>query len=452
MAAHVLGTADTLAGSLLGNETYEVPGLSRADTIPARRELVSAAIALRQRLRSRGLRSPADIVAQVAERTGIVVGAKREQKQHDYQEAILAVEQLPLGAHSTRLALNAGMRRLELSVPAQLRLWKWQARSSFSRIGEKSFPVLGGVRRSRRLARRLLPLLLVLGATAACGLVSQDGSSGLSIDPGAPSLSKPKAGAAARTPRAKRDAPWAYVLPLDHGVRADRSGQGHFRAPRFHGEHNGLDLLAPVGTPVFSPCDGQVMAGASQSFGRWLHVICPVPDAYMKAGGPRPWASFFYAHLDKTNFVPHKWLSVNREQTLGAVGKSGNASSASVKPHLHLEFIVQKNRRHAMDERHLGRDQSSVAAAEYFATKLASECMAPYGFRAKSKLLRRARRIDPFVALTCLSQQKPNYEKAPSPLASSSFAWSKFYSAKDFDVNLGVEDSLKLARTGFGTH
>jgi hypothetical protein len=94
-----------------------------------------------------------------------------------------------------------------------------------------------------------------------------------------------------------------------------------------------------------------------------------------------------------------------------------------------------------MDERHLGADQSSVTAAEHFASVLNQECMQRYGFDSKSSLIQRARRIDPFIALTCLSDFKPNFKKAPSPLTAASKEWTQFYVAKDFNVNLGVEDS-----------
>src|SRR5690606_28353300 len=157
-------------------------------------------------------------------------------------------------------------------------------------------------------------------------------------------------------------------------------------------------LLAPVGTPTFSPCDGKAMAGVSRSFGNWVHIICPVPEKYMKAGGPQPWASFFYAHLDKLDLAQNEWKEVARGQVMGTVGKTGNARRPNIQPHLHLELIVQKNQRSAMDEGHLGSDQSSVPAADYFADALSTTCMGPYGFEPKSRLLRRARRVDPFVA------------------------------------------------------
>jgi murein DD-endopeptidase MepM/ murein hydrolase activator NlpD len=340
--------------------------------------------------------------------------------------------------------LTAGVCRLSLEIPARVRLWKWRAKHALIQAGEKAFPSLP-LKRTHRVARRILPLLAVLGATVACSLVSKDGSSGKSLALGPmPELSKPKA--APKKEAVNPHAPWHYVLPIDHGIRSDASGQGHFRAPRFHGEHNGLDLLAPVGTPVFSPCEGEAMAGVSRSFGHWVHIICPVPEKYVQKGQAHPWASFFYAHLDKSDLPHNKWVSVQGAQALGQVGKSGNAQGPNVQPHLHLELIVQKNKRTAMDERHVGSDQSSVPAADFFAETLSSECMTPYGFAPKSQLLRRARRLDPFVALTCLSQKKPDFQKPPSPLTEASLAWTRFYVAKDFNVNLGVEDARVTRR------
>lgn len=417
-----------------------------ADTLPVHHEtelLMSPASALRRRLLERGSLSPKprELVAQVASRVCRFHREARSSGQHSLQSLTLALQKSG-GEHPIQMA-HVGLVKLQLLVPARIRLMRWQAVCALREIEEKSMQLVQRPGRARRLARSVLPLGVLLTATVACSLVSKDNGgdgSGFALGP-APELSKPKVSDSA----VRKDAPWTYVLPVDHGVRADTSGQGHFRAPRFHGEHNGLDLLAPVGTPVFSPCDGKAMSGVSRSFGKWIHVICPVPDSYMKKGGPRPWASFFYAHLDSTTLPYNKWVSIEGASTVGAVGKSGNARGPNVQPHLHLELIVQKNRRSAMDERHLGADQSTVHAAEHFAKSLSEECMAPFGFEPKSQLLRRARRIDPFVALTCLSDRKPNYLKAPSPLTEASRDWAQFYVAKDFNVNLGVEDS-RLAR------
>ncbi len=305
------------------------------------------------------------------------------------------------------------------------------------------FDAAGSVRGTFRTALRsaVVALLAVL-LTGACGLVSGEGPNGdeRNLIP-LPELSKKS-----RAERRRPDAPWTYVLPVDHGVREDGSGKGHFRAPRFHGEHNGIDLLAPVGTATFAACEGRAIAGVSRSFGNWVRVICPVPDSYMARGGPRPWASFFYAHLDRVDLPLGEWADVSLGQQVGAVGKTGNARGTNIQPHLHLELIVQTNRRSAMDENHLGNDQSTVGAASYFASSLQRECLEPLGFRPLSSELSRARRIDPFVALTCLGQQKPDFQRPVGEMRRSSLPWDRYYEATNFNVNLGPEDHTLATR------
>ncbi len=292
--------------------------------------------------------------------------------------------------------------------------------------------------------RRALPIGAVVLASVACQFVTGDeGESG--EPPAGPSLEKSKAmppPPKISRERAPKNGPWSYVLPVDHGVRSDKSGMGHFRAPRYHGEHNGIDLLAPVGTPVFAACAGRAMAGASKSFGLWVHLVCPVPKDLASKGSP--YASFFYAHLSKNELPHNQWVRVRKAQSIGAVGKSGNARGDNVQPHLHLELIIQKDRRAAMDERHLGNDQSMVPDAKRFLSALDERCLEPNGFHPKSGALRRARRFDPFVALTCLSGGKPDFERAPRPLDFASNAWSEFYLADGFNVDEGP-DGLLLA-------
>ena len=239
--------------------------------------------------------------------------------------------------------------------------------------------------------------------------------------------------------------PWAYVLPIDHGVRTDESGHGHFRAPRFHGEHNGLDLLAPVGTPVFAACSGLVTAGRSPSFGNWVRVVCPVPKSLTR-GKLKPHASLFYAHLETVAVPEETWSHVRKGERIGSVGKTGNAEDPRVQPHLHLELIIQSSQRAAISERHLGRDQSMVAAAELFFDSLKSRCLTPNGFQARSGRIGRARRADPFLVLTCLSSDKPEYQNAPRTLDSWSRPWSQLYSARAFNVDAGPRAFLLASR------
>jgi murein DD-endopeptidase MepM/ murein hydrolase activator NlpD len=317
------------------------------------------------------------------------------------------------------------MRALEVVAPAWNKI-RPAARSSWTTLQNLEIPV--------SLAR---VLAFSLGAVSlACGLIPRDGGNGEGrftpmFGAPEPELAKYK------NARPERPTPWAYVLPIDHGVRADKSGDGYFRAPRYHGEHNGIDLLAPIGTPVFAACAGRALASTSPSFGHSVQVICPVPTELWTGRGSEPWASFFYAHLKDTALPQGKWVDVARGAPLGNVGKSGNAGGPEVQPHLHLELIVQKNQRAAMDERHNGADQSPSPATNVFAERIAHTCLDPLGFHPKSRLLTRARRVDPFVALTCLSGQKPDFEKAPEPLGFASTEWSRFYTARRFNVNLG---------------
>mgnify|MGYP000868547947 CR=1 FL=1 len=298
-------------------------------------------------------------------------------------------------------------------------------------------PIAGAAQKKLiRSAGRFLPSVLIAGATIACGMISKGDS-----DPGmVPVLMPPSPELAKKAPgKWSRETPWSYVLPVDHGFRRDKSGDGSFRAPRFHGEHNGIDLLAPIGTPTFAACTGKALASVSRSFGNAVQVICPVPEGLWAGRGPEPWVSFFYAHLQQTDLPKGKWIEVERGQRVGTIGKTGNARGAEIQPHLHLELIVQKNMRSAMDERHLGADQSDSPAAAEFAERIHESCLDPAGFRPKSNQLTRARRLDPFVALTCLSGAKPEYEKAPEPLGFASTEWSRIYVARRFNVNRGPE-------------
>ncbi len=344
-------------------------------------------------------------------------------------------------------AAEAGVRQRETfargvvrgasALRGWIRLQRWLTRRGLRRAGKLAASALD--------LRRLLPMLGALIATAACQLVSQDGGSGApdakpnngleGLGAHMPVLSKSRPA----TPPGKKG-PWAYVLPVDHGVRVDDSGKGSFRAPRFHGEHNGIDLLAPVGTPVFAACAGRATSGTSRSFGRWVHLVCPVPDELAESGAPH--ASFFYAHLAESELPEGRWVRVLKAQDVGSIGKTGNAQGEGVEPHLHLELIIQKNQKSAMDERHLGADQSMVTEAQEFVSAIDDLCLEPNGFQSKSGALRRARRIDPFVVLTCLSSKKPAFEPAPKPLEHASSAWSEYYLASSFNVDRGPSVGL----------
>ena len=108
-------------------------------------------------------------------------------------------------------------------------------------------------------------------------------------------------------------------------IREDAKGSGHFGAPR-NGErrHKGLDLVAPVGSPVRAIRGGLVIAtGAHRGLGRYLILE--------HRGGMRS----LYAHLEDVKVGVGG--RIRQGQVIATVGKTGNAKSSVITPHLHLE-------------------------------------------------------------------------------------------------------------------
>lgn len=95
-----------------------------------------------------------------------------------------------------------------------------------------------------------------------------------------------------------------------------------FGVPRGGSHHQGIDLAASAGTPVWATADGTVVvAGKDGRYGKTVLID--------HGGGFRT----RYAHLKKIEVKKGK--RVERGDTIGRVGKSGNASGA----HLHYEVI-----------------------------------------------------------------------------------------------------------------
>jgi murein DD-endopeptidase MepM/ murein hydrolase activator NlpD len=95
-----------------------------------------------------------------------------------------------------------------------------------------------------------------------------------------------------------------------------------FGAPRRGARHQGIDLAAPAGTPVWATASGKVVfAGRDGSYGRT--VVIDHGAGFMTR----------YAHLKKIE--TKKGKRVERGNVIGRVGKSGNASGA----HLHYEVL-----------------------------------------------------------------------------------------------------------------
>ncbi|MFN5882226.1 MAG: M23 family metallopeptidase [Burkholderiales bacterium] len=93
---------------------------------------------------------------------------------------------------------------------------------------------------------------------------------------------------------------------------------GHWQA------HRGIDIPAPIGTPVRATADGTVEGlGVNGGYGRMIRIRHNDRQVTL------------YAHLDE--FAPGLAVGrrVNQSEVIGTVGRTGDATG----PHLHFEFI-----------------------------------------------------------------------------------------------------------------
>lgn len=121
---------------------------------------------------------------------------------------------------------------------------------------------------------------------------------------------------------------WRAVAPVDQRplvIRHDAKGDGRFGAPRSgHRVHRGIDIAAPLGSPVRALRSGRVITATKhRGMGRYVEV----------QHGRR--LRSLYAHLQ--TIAVHPGDRVRQGQVIGTVGKTGNARHAWITPHLHLE-------------------------------------------------------------------------------------------------------------------
>jgi len=113
-------------------------------------------------------------------------------------------------------------------------------------------------------------------------------------------------------------------------IRYDSHGSGHFGAGRKGNRtHKGVDILAPVGTPILAAKSGWGIAGFDKDgYGEYIKI-------YHRAG-----LITLYAHMDTTEIG---WIEkVRQGDIIGYVGKTGNARYGEIAPHLHLEVRRDK--------------------------------------------------------------------------------------------------------------
>lgn len=99
--------------------------------------------------------------------------------------------------------------------------------------------------------------------------------------------------------------------------------------PRSGGRsHEGTDIFAARGTPVYAVADGYVLRTGTNTLGG-IFVFT------IGAGGVR----YYYAHLDRIAEGIEMGTPVTPDTVLGFVGNTGNAESTD--PHLHLGMYAR---------------------------------------------------------------------------------------------------------------
>lgn len=128
-----------------------------------------------------------------------------------------------------------------------------------------------------------------------------------------------------------REPTWAWPVggPSHYTLRQDAYGSGEFGSHRRGARaHNGIDLVAPVGMPIKAANSGLVRYGRKHNgMGIYLEVH------------HRHGFTTLYGHLSRVLVADGQW--VRRGQTLGLVGKSGNARARRIQPHLHFELRLR---------------------------------------------------------------------------------------------------------------
>lgn len=124
-----------------------------------------------------------------------------------------------------------------------------------------------------------------------------------------------------------------FLCPIDYKwdvlIRFDSRGDGTYAARRNGNRmHNGIDLLADAGTPVYA-CRSGYARVLEQKNGMGNYIM-------LQHSGN---IATLYGHLSVFEIKDGDF--VKQGQLIGKTGKTGNSNHAGIQPHLHFE--VRKN-------------------------------------------------------------------------------------------------------------
>lgn len=127
------------------------------------------------------------------------------------------------------------------------------------------------------------------------------------------------------TPQSKAVNSSPLVYPMKNGTYTRTSGYGE----RWGTFHAGIDLAAPIGTPIYAAADGYVVEGKERAqgsvggFGSWIWLDC------QQSVGK----DFIYGHVHHPGILVKAGDKVRAGQQIGVVGNEGESTGA----HLHFE-------------------------------------------------------------------------------------------------------------------
>lgn len=133
-----------------------------------------------------------------------------------------------------------------------------------------------------------------------------------------PPTTKPQVGSTEPSPQIPSSSGWispltSYVLTSPFGMRIHPI-KGVWRM------HNGVDMAAPTGTPIYAAKSGKVTTASFQAGGAGYYVSINHGDGF----------SSIYMHM--THFIVKPGQYVNAGQVIGYVGSTGGSTG----PHLHF--------------------------------------------------------------------------------------------------------------------
>lgn len=118
----------------------------------------------------------------------------------------------------------------------------------------------------------------------------------------------------------------AFRYPLDKFTLAQGFGTGGDSYSPLG--HNGIDMAAPLGTPVYAADEGIVSFEGWGQYHPWM--LSPAGNCVLINHGGSYGG---YAHLSRN--IVSKGQAVNKGQLIGYVGSTGNSTG----PHLHFEML-----------------------------------------------------------------------------------------------------------------